>query len=161
MQTVANLSTDNNPSGTQAAYAAPGAAAPAASAPGATGAAGPATTGNLPAGAAAAGGPTPPGNAIPAPVLVASSMTPPIDLAPEEKHAAVPFGLPTTFGGQEIIAWVGPEVILASDVLPDANRVLQKVLERAPQPPTAEDSSGTKDVHVEVPEKTMKINGLP
>ena len=34
-----------------------------------------------------------------------------------EKPAPVPFGLPATFGGAEIIAWVGPEVILASDVL--------------------------------------------
>jgi beta-lactamase regulating signal transducer with metallopeptidase domain len=45
--------------------------------------------------------------------------------------------LPDTFNGGEIIARVGPEVILASDVLPDANHHLKRVLDynRAPQTP--------------------------
>ncbi|HEY1786307.1 MAG TPA: M56 family metallopeptidase, partial [Pirellulales bacterium] len=44
---------------------------------------------------------------------------------------------PGRFNGTEIIARVGPEVILASDVLPDANHHLQKVLNWAPQRPPA------------------------
>jgi hypothetical protein len=84
----------------------------------------------------------------PGAVLVASSMTAPLDLGSEEKHAQVPFGLPTTFGGAEIIAWVGPEVILASDVLPDANRHLQKILERAPQPPPADEIERARKMYM-------------
>jgi hypothetical protein len=57
----------------------------------------------------------------------------------EAKRAQLPFGLPTAFSGAEIISWVGPEVILASDVLPDANRQLAKALERAPKPPPEEE----------------------
>ncbi len=52
--------------------------------------------------------------------------------AEQPKRQAVPFGLPPTFSGAEIIAWVGPEPILASDVLPDANRTLARIAERAP-----------------------------
>ncbi len=47
--------------------------------------------------------------------------------------------LPMTFAGSEIIARVGPEVILASDLLPDTNRHLEKVLQRAPSPPPADE----------------------
>ena len=47
------------------------------------------------------------------------------------KPAPNPFRIPATFTGAEIIAWVGPEVILAGDVLPDANRTLEKATERA------------------------------
>ena len=82
------------------------------------------------------------------PVLVASSLTTPVDTAILEKHAAIPFGLPATFGGAEIIAWVGPEVILASDVLPDANRHLQKVLERAPSPPPADEIERVRKMYM-------------
>ena len=42
---------------------------------------------------------------------------------------ALPVGIPATFTGAEIVALVGPEVILASDVLPDADRQLQRFLD--------------------------------
>ncbi len=48
----------------------------------------------------------------------------------------------------EIIARVGPEVILASDVLPDANRHLQKILERAPQAPPAEEVERARKLYM-------------
>jgi biopolymer transport protein ExbD len=57
-------------------------------------------------------------------------------MADERSSLSEPQGdraLPAEFGGDEIIARVGPEVILASDVLPDVNRHLQKVLEFNPQ----------------------------
>ncbi len=101
-----------------------------------------APAGNAPAGVV-------PGDAtVREPVLVASSLPTPVDTAILEKHAAIPFGLPATFGGAEIIAWVGPEVILASDVLPDANRHLQKVLERAPQPPPADEVERARKMYM-------------
>ena len=56
--------------------------------------------------------------------------------------------LPTTFTGGEIIARVGPEVILASDVLPDANRQLQKVLERNVEPPPAGEIERLRKLYV-------------
>jgi hypothetical protein len=46
--------------------------------------------------------------------------------------------LPDEFEGSEVIARVGPEVILASDVLPDANRYLEGAIKRAAQPPWAD-----------------------
>ncbi len=45
--------------------------------------------------------------------------------------APPPAGPPATFTGAEIIALVGPEVILANDVLPDANSVLEHSLQRS------------------------------
>jgi hypothetical protein len=42
--------------------------------------------------------------------------------------------LPDKFDGSEVIARVGPEVILAGDVLGDANRLMQRILERSLQP---------------------------
>ncbi|HTU24951.1 MAG TPA: peptidyl-prolyl cis-trans isomerase [Pirellulales bacterium] len=73
--------------------------------------------------------------------MVASRMPSPVEFPVEEKiQNLVPFGLPATFSGAEIIAWVGPEVVLASDVLPDANRTVQRMLERKmAQKPEPED----------------------
>ncbi|HEX4142594.1 MAG TPA: peptidyl-prolyl cis-trans isomerase [Pirellulales bacterium] len=136
VQPVSNVTTENAPSGTAATYA-----APVASALNAAGSA-PAAPGDPSAGAGPGSG------TQAAPVLVASSMAAAVDLSVEEKHAPVPFGLPTTFGGAEIIAWVGPEVILASDVLPDANRHLQKILERAPQPPPADEIERARKLYM-------------
>ena len=58
-----------------------------------------------------------------------------IEVEPEQNTEVV---LPDTFEGSEIIARVGSEEILASDVLPDANRYLEGAIKRAAQPPSAD-----------------------
>ena len=86
------------------------------------------------------------------PELVASAMTTPAYPSSDQKRPLVPFPIPATFTGAEIIARVGPEVILASDVLPDANRTLQRAREQATargqRPPTEEEAEHVRKLYM-------------
>jgi PPIC-type PPIASE domain len=165
-----------DPRAMQTSYATPASAAPAVAAvPATMVVASPALGGSLPPGSSAmppANYPppgnraAPPGNNVQtvsamqpfdgvAPAAAAASAIPvaggeaSVEQPPEQpKRQSVPFGVPATFSGAEIIAWVGPEPILASDVLPDANRTLQRIMERAPRPPTPEELENARKMYM-------------